>query len=177
MPSRPTVSQTLVERRLPALGHRGPPVDPADARPRDPRAELGLRELRVLLLELDAVGVAGLQVLDQHLARDLVLAALGDREVDLQERVRVAVEDGGDAFLAQEVDVLEPVDVLARRGGEEVDVLDEADVLLVGEAPAREVLGVEALLLLGLAPHAFASPFCAATDAGVAGSSSTGLSR
>ena len=97
-------------------------------------------------------------MLDEHLAGDLVLAALGDREVDLQERVRVAVEHGRDALLLQEVDVLEPVDVVARRRRHEVDVLDQAHVLLVGEALAREVLGVEALLLLGLAPHAPASP-------------------
>jgi hypothetical protein len=153
-------ARRLVERGLPALEHGRLPVGADRARPLDPGAELGLGELRVLLLELDAVGVAGLQVLDQHLARDLVLAALRDREVDPQERVRVAVEDGRDALLDEEVDVLEPVDVLARRGGEQVDVLDQAHVLLVGESLAGEVLGVEALLLLGLAPHAFASPFC-----------------
>src|SRR3954453_8832001 len=81
-----------VSRPLPALEHAGLPVVAHGARALDPRAELGLRELGVGLLQPDAVGVAGLQVGDQHLARDLVLAAVGDREVDLQECVGVAVE-------------------------------------------------------------------------------------
>ena len=68
----------------------------------------------------------------------LVLPALGDREVDLDERVRVAVEHRRGAVLLEQLDVLEPVDVVTRRGGVEVDALDERDVLLVREAvPAR----------------------------------------
>ena len=103
------------------------------------------------LLERDPVRVARLEVLDQHLAGDLVLAAGGDREVDLDERVRVAVEDGGRALLLEQLDVLEPVDVRAGRGRDQVDVLDQRDVLLVGEAVAGEVLGVDPDDLLGLA--------------------------
>jgi hypothetical protein len=80
-------------------------------------------------------------VLDEHLASDLVLTPLGDREVDLQERVRVAVEDGRDPLLLEEVDVLQPVDVLPRSGRLEIDVLDQRDVVLVGEALTRELLG------------------------------------
>src|SRR5438045_1481099 len=95
---------------LPALEHRRPPVAADSSGILDPGAELGLRELAVLLLQLDPVGVARLQMLDQNLARDLVAAPLGNGEVDLQERVRVAVEDGRDALLAQERHVLEPVD-------------------------------------------------------------------
>src|SRR2546427_6659227 len=95
------------------------------------------------LLELNAVGVARLQVLDQHLACDLVLTALGNREVDLQERVRVAVEDRREPVLLEQLDVLEPVDVLARRRCEEVDVVEEVDVLLVRKPPSGEVLGIE----------------------------------
>src|SRR5919106_3265067 len=77
------MTRCLAERisvcgRFPALEHPGPPVLADGARPLDPRAELGLRELRVGLLQPNAVGVAGLQVSDQHLARDLVLAAFGD---------------------------------------------------------------------------------------------------
>src|SRR5262249_26513220 len=82
--------------------------------------------------------------------RDLVLPARRDREVDLQEGVRVAVEDRGHAVLLEEVDVLEPVDVLARCKRVEVDVLDERDVLLVREPVPREELGVDGLDLLGL---------------------------
>ena len=67
-------------------------------------------------------------MLDEDLARDLVLAPLGDGEVDLDERVRVAVEDGGKPLLLQELDVLEPVEVIPGRGGEKVDVLDWAAV-------------------------------------------------
>ena len=90
------------------------------------------------------------QVRHQHLARDLVLATLGDREVDLQEGVRVAVEDRRHAVLLEQRDVLEPVDVLARGRRLEVDVLDERDVLLVREAMAGEELGVDRLDLLRL---------------------------
>src|SRR5512133_3697478 len=64
-----------VSGRLPALEHGGLPVLADRARVFHPRAELGLGELGVGLLELDAVGVAGLQVRDEHLARDLILAA------------------------------------------------------------------------------------------------------
>jgi hypothetical protein len=89
-------------------------------------------------------------VLDEHLAGDLVLAPLRDGEVDLQERVRVAVEDGGDTLLLEQLDVFEPVEVLAGRRREQVDVLDLGDVLLVGEPVAGEVLGVDRPDLLGL---------------------------
>ena len=94
-------------------------------------------------LELDAVGVAGLEVRDEHLARELVLAPGRDREVDPEERVRVAVEDGRHAVLLEQLDVLEPVQVLAGRRRDEIDVLDERELLLVREAPPREGLGVE----------------------------------
>src|SRR5512133_2950822 len=66
-----------VSRWLPALEHRGLPVLADIPRALDPRAELGLEELAVSFLQLDAVGVAGLQVRDEHLARDLVPAPLG----------------------------------------------------------------------------------------------------
>src|ERR671922_6486 len=68
-----------VQRRLPALERRRRPLRPDGPRALDPRPELGLGELRVALLELDPVRVPGLQVLDQHLARDLVLAPRRDR--------------------------------------------------------------------------------------------------
>src|SRR5262245_55749310 len=78
-------STSSVARRLPA-GQRGRlPVLPDGGGALEPRAGLWLRELGVDALELDAVGVAGQQVRHQHLAGDLVLAALGDREVDLDE--------------------------------------------------------------------------------------------
>src|SRR5512133_2348910 len=157
-----------VSRWLPALEHGGAPVLADGARALDPRAELGLGELGVGLLELDAVGVAGLQVGDQHLARDLVLAARGDREVDLQEGVRVAVEDSRRALLLEQLDVLEPVDVLAGRGRLEVDPLDQADVLLVGEALPGELLGIDRDDLLGLVHRSTAEP---------SGSRSIGFSR
>src|SRR5688500_12290803 len=154
---------------LPALEDGRLPVRARRARAVDPRAELGLRELRVLLLELDAVGVAGLEVLDEQLAGDLVLATLGNLEVDLQERVRVAVEDGRDAVLLQELDVLEPVEVVAGRGREQVDVLDLADVLLIGEASAGEVLGVDRADLLGLARRHVDQSSAPANSAGCSG--------
>src|SRR3954467_11447746 len=144
------VVRISVSRRLPALEHAGLPVLAHGARALDPRAELGLRELGVGLLQPDAVGVAGLQVRDQHLARDLVLAALGDREVDLQEGVGVAVEDRGRALLLEQLDVLEPVDVLPGRRRLEVDALHQGDVLLVGVALPGELLGVDRDDLLGL---------------------------
>src|SRR4051812_10135496 len=151
------VVRMSVSRRLPALEHARAPVCADGARALDPRAELGLRELRVGLLQADAVGVAGLQVRDQHLAGDLVLAALGDREVDLQEGVGVAVEDGGRALLLEQLDVLQPVEVLAGGRGVEVDVRHQADVLLVGVALAGEVLGVDREDLLGLTHRSTAS--------------------
>ena len=64
-------------------------------------------------------------MLDQHLARELLLATCGNVEVDLQERVRVPVENGRRPLLCQKLDVLEPVDVLARRRREQDDALDE----------------------------------------------------
>ena len=87
---------------------------------------------------------------DEHLAGELVLASLGDGEVDLDEGIAVAVEDRRRAVLLQELDVLEPVQVLARGRGVEVDVLDERDVLLVREAAPGEELRVDRLDLLGL---------------------------
>src|SRR3954454_10935190 len=104
---------TSVRGRLPAFERRRVPVGPDGARAGHPGAELGLRELRVLLLQLDAVRVAGLQVRDQHLARELVLAPRRNREVDLKEGVRVAVKARRHAVLDEQLDVLEPVDVLA----------------------------------------------------------------
>src|SRR6266545_2253334 len=142
-----------VSGRFSAFEHAGTPVLADRARALHPRPELGLWELAVGLLQTDAVGVAGLQVGDEHLARDLVLAALGDREIDLQEGVGVAVEDGGRALLLEQLDVLEPVDVVAGGRGQEVDALDERDVLLVWEALPRQVLGVDRVDLLGLVAH------------------------
>src|SRR3954451_21162033 len=136
-------STCSVRRRLPALQHGRMPVCPDGARAGDPRAELRLRELRVLFLQADPVRVAGLQVLHEHLPGDLVLPPRRDREVDLEERVRVAVEDGGHVVLDEQFDVLEPVDVLARRRRDEVDVVDERDVLLIREPVPREHLGVD----------------------------------
>src|SRR5436309_15858899 len=72
--------------RLPVLTYRGRVVAP--------RAELRLRELRVLALQPDAVGVALAQVGDEHLARVGVPFPVRDLEVDLEEGVGVAVEDG-----------------------------------------------------------------------------------
>src|SRR5262245_981434 len=69
-------SSGSVIRRLPALEHRRTPVGPDGPRPVHPRAQLGLGELRVRPFQPDSVGVAGGEVGDQHLARDLVLAAL-----------------------------------------------------------------------------------------------------
>src|SRR4051812_42910295 len=141
----------LVARGLPALEDGWVVVGADRLRALDPRAELGLGELRVLFLQLDPVGVPGLQVLDENLARDLVLASLGDVEVDADEGVRVAVEDRGRAFLLEKLHVLEPVDVLTRGGRLEVDVLDLGHVLLVGLPLPRQVLRVDVLDLLGLA--------------------------
>src|SRR5207247_712121 len=97
-------SSTSVVRRLPALEPRRLPVRSDRRRVLDPRSELRLRKLRVLVLQLDSVRVPRLQVFDQHLARELVLLPLGDREVDLEKRVRVAVEHRGNAVLFQELD-------------------------------------------------------------------------
>ena len=72
-----------------------------------------------------------------------LLAALGNREVDLQERVRIAVEHRRHAVLLEQLDVLEPVDVLSRRRGQEIDVLDQRHVFLVREAAAGKGLGVD----------------------------------
>src|SRR3954465_284692 len=132
-----------VQRRFPALEDRRVPVPSDRARALHPRPQLGLRELAVLLLQPDPVRVAGLQMGDQDLARDFVLTALRDLEVDLDERVRVAIEDRWGALFLEQLDVLEPIDVLAGRGGVEVDVLDQRDVLLVGEALPRQELGVD----------------------------------
>src|SRR3954471_8804466 len=66
--------------RLPALHDGRAPVGADRLGILHPRAELGLRELRVRLLEHDPVGVARLEVRDQDLARDLVLAAGRDVE-------------------------------------------------------------------------------------------------
>src|SRR2546423_5424502 len=98
-----------MRRRFPPLEYRRLPVGPDEPRVLHPRPELGLRELAMLLLERDPVGVAGLQVLDQHLARDLVLATGRDLEIDLDEAVRVTVEHGRRALFLQQRDVLEPV--------------------------------------------------------------------
>src|SRR2546423_13852889 len=81
-----------VVRRLPALERRRLPVRADRCRAFDPGAELRLLKLGVLVLQLDAVRVPGLQVLDQHLPRDLVLSPFGDPKIDLEERIRVAVE-------------------------------------------------------------------------------------
>src|SRR4029453_14040208 len=145
------ITSSVAGGRFPALEDGRLPIGADRLRAPDPGAELGLGELRVLLLELDPVRVPGLQVLDQHLARDLVLAALGNREEDLKEGVVVGVEDRGHAFLLEELDVLEPVDVLAGRRRQQVDVLDQGDVLLVREAAAREGLGVDLDVTLGAA--------------------------
>src|SRR6516165_12712237 len=65
--------------RAPVLANRGGACQP--------RAEFGLRELRVAVLEPDAVGVALAKVCDQHLARVLVLPALGNLKMDLEKAV------------------------------------------------------------------------------------------
>src|SRR5215217_2977749 len=145
------LTPSSVERRLPAFEHRGLPVRADDPRVLDPRAQLRLRKLAVLVLQPDAVRVARLEVCDQHLARDFALAAGRDVEVDLEEGVQVAVEHRRHALLLEQLDVLEPVDVLTGRGGLEVDALDRRDVLLVREALPRQVLGVDRDDLLGLA--------------------------
>src|ERR1700756_5661467 len=87
-----TTSRRSVQRRLPALQDRGRVIGSHGPRLLHPWTELRLGELAVALLERDAVGIAALQMLDQHLAGDLVLATPRDVEVDLDERVRVPVE-------------------------------------------------------------------------------------
>src|SRR5690348_2687226 len=81
--------------RVPVLANRGGACQP--------RAEFGLRELRMAALEPDAVGVALAKVRDQHLARVLVLPALGDLKMDLEKGVGVPVEDRGNAILVHQV--------------------------------------------------------------------------
>jgi len=66
----------------------------------------------VLLLQLDAVTVARLEMLDQHLAGDLVLPPAGIGKYSFRKRVGVAVETRPQAVLYQQLDVLQPVDVL-----------------------------------------------------------------
>src|SRR5262245_851755 len=146
----PPAAASVAGGALPALEHGRLPVGADRLRFLDPRAELGLGELAVDVLELDPVGVARDEVLHQHLARQFVLATLGDRKVDLDERVRVPVEDGGDAVLLEQRHVLEPVDVVSGRERQQVDVVEKRDVLLVREALAREELGVDRLDLLRL---------------------------
>src|SRR5207245_3085543 len=90
--------------RAPVLANRG--------RACQPRAEFGLRELRVAVLEPDAVGVALAKMRDQYLARVLVLPALGNLKMDLEKGVGVPVEDRRDAILIHQVDILQPVEVL-----------------------------------------------------------------
>src|ERR1044072_798326 len=126
--AEPGRSVKSVLRRFPAVEHRGLPIRSDDIRALNPRPQLGLSELGVGALEPDPVGVAGLQVGDQHLAGELVLTTVRDRKVDAQERVGVAVEDGGGPLLRQQLDVLEPVQILAGSGGLEVDVLHQRDV-------------------------------------------------
>src|SRR6516165_2934961 len=109
-----------------------------------PRAEFGLRELRVAVLEPDAVGVALAQVCDQHLARVLVLPALGNLKMDLEKGVGVPVEDRRDAILVHQVDILQPVEVLARGRRDEVNVVYQGPVELIGEGPPGQFLGVDA---------------------------------
>src|SRR5829696_4504232 len=94
-PIRPPVSPPLVERGLPALENRRLPVLADRPRVLHPWPELRLGELAVLLLQANAVGVARLEVSDQHLTRDLVLASLRNVEVQLQERVRVGSKTAG----------------------------------------------------------------------------------
>src|SRR6185369_7312214 len=91
--------------RVPVLANRGGACQP--------RAEFGLRELRVAALEPDAVGVALAKVRNQHLSRVLVLPALRNLEMDLEKGVGIPVEDRGDAILVHQVDILQPVEVLA----------------------------------------------------------------
>ena len=101
-----------VGRGLPALEHRRRVVVADRLRVGDPGTQLNLVELTVLLLELDAVGVARDEVLHQHLACELVLSALRDVEVDLEERIRIAVEHGRRVVLLEEANVLKPVCLL-----------------------------------------------------------------
>src|SRR5581483_3913225 len=67
-----------VRRRFPALEHRRLPIGADEPRIIHPGPQLRLGEFAVDLLQRDPVGVAGLEVLDQELSRDLVLASLGN---------------------------------------------------------------------------------------------------
>ena len=96
------------------------------------------------VLEPDAVGVPRTKVGDQDLARVLVFLALGNLEMDLEKGICVPVEDRGDAILVHEVDILEPVEVLARRGRYEIDVVNQGPVELVGKGLPGQFLGVDA---------------------------------
>ena len=88
-------------------------------------------------------GTPVLEVLDQHLAGDLVLTSWRDREVDLEEAVRVAVEHGRNAVFDQQRDIFEPVEILARCGGDKVDAVDEGDVFLVWVSATGKLLGID----------------------------------
>src|SRR5215470_12940876 len=81
---------------------------------------------------------------DEHLAGELILAACGYLEVDLEEGIGVAVEYRGHAVLVHQVDVLKPVDVLAGGGGVQIDVLNQGPVELIGERAAGQLLCVDA---------------------------------
>ena len=70
--------------------------------------------------------------------------ALGNLKMDLEKGVGVPVEDRGEVIFVHQVDILEPVEVLARRGRQEVDVVHQGPVELVGEGPAGQFLGVYA---------------------------------
>src|SRR5215471_14236690 len=122
--------------RAPVLTNRGGACQP--------RAEFGLRELRVAVLEPDAVGVAFAEVCDQYLARVLVLPALGNLKMDLEKGVGVPVEDRWDAILVHQVDILQPVEVFARGRRDEVNVVHQGPVELIGEGPPGQFLGVDA---------------------------------
>src|SRR5918997_3804903 len=134
-----------VQRRFPALEHGWAPVLPDGARALHPWPQLRLREFGVLLLQPNAIGVAGLKMGHEDLAGDLVLASLRDGEVDLEEGVRVAVEDCGHPVLHEQLHILQPVEVRARRGGHQIYAFELVDVLLVGEPLARQRLGVDDL--------------------------------
>src|SRR5713226_312187 len=127
---------------LPAF-HRWTPVVLTHRRRRfDPGPQGGLWEFRVLLLQADPVGVPADQVSHQHLAGNLILAPLGNLEVDLQERVRVPVEYRRHTVFLQQMDILEPVDVLAGSVGHQIQVFDQGHVVLVGKSLPGEFLGV-----------------------------------
>src|SRR5260221_8228509 len=97
----------------------------------------------MLSLQPDAVGVALLQMGDEHLAGELILAPGRDLEMNLEEGVGIAVEHRRHAVLVHEVYVLEPVDVLARSGGDQIDVLHQRPAELGGEGTPRQLLRVD----------------------------------